>query len=169
MTAQHRMAQARAGAPVPLNTPLHDAKQWLLDRVDEGAACPCCTQYAKVYRRKISRNQARALLLVYRAARTDWCHVTRVDPTLAGNGGDISKLRHWGLIEEQRERAEDGNRAGVWRITPLGEQFVLGKTTVPKYGRFYDGRCLSFDLSEHVDIYEALTEKFNYDDMMRGI
>ena len=32
---------------------LTEAKQWLKERLDEGTRCPCCNQYAKIYKRKI--------------------------------------------------------------------------------------------------------------------
>ena len=32
---------------------LDEAKAWLRDQVDDGAHCPCCGQFAKVYKRRI--------------------------------------------------------------------------------------------------------------------
>lgn len=150
------------GAP---DTSLADAKQWLREQLDGGAPCPCCTQFAKVYRRKITSRQVRALIRVWRSAGTDWCHVTTVHPSLAGDGGELSRLRYWGLLEEADERREDGGRAGWWRVTDRGEQYVLGRTTVPKYAHIYDSRCLALS-GDLVSVRDALGTKFNYAELM---
>lgn len=75
---------------------------------------------------------------------------------------------HWGLIEEEPIVRPDGGRAGWWRITPFGQQFVLGNSTVPKYARLYDGRCLGLE-GVPVTIRDCLGTKFNYADLMAGI
>lgn len=144
---------------------LRDAQDWLRDRVDDGAKCPCCTQYAKVYRRKINGAQARSLITIWRRYGTDWCHVPTVIPT---GSREESKLAHWNLMEELGEAREDGGRSGWWRITDVGAAYVLGEVSVPKYARIYDGRCLGFD-GELQSIIDALGVKFNYRELMAGV
>ncbi len=97
-----------------------------------------------------------------------WAHITTVHPRLAGNGGDLSKLRHWNLIEEKDERRADGGRAGWWRITDEGEQYLQNKLSVPKYVLIYNGRILGFD-GPNVSIMDALGTKFNYQQLMAGV
>ena len=141
------------------------AREWLRHRVDEGATCPCCTQFAKVYRRKINAGMAHALIHMYRHAQTEWFYLP--DITSRWQGRDEAGLRYWALIEELQEKREDGGRAGWWRITPLGHRFVLREVRVPKYARVYDGRCLSLT-GEPVSITDALGDKFDYDELMNN-
>jgi hypothetical protein len=153
---------------LPDDTPLSAAKEWLRKRVKRGAKCPLCTQLAKVYRRKINSRQAQALILVYRTAGRDWCHVPTADPRLAGDGGELSRLRYWGLLEESEEERDDGGRAGWWRITDAGERWLRGVSAVPKYARIYDSRCLDVE-GPGQSIRDALGSRFNYDELMAGI
>lgn len=143
---------------------LLEAKNWLRERVDDGERCPCCTQFAKVYKRQIHATMARDLIRFYRAAGVgEWLHL----PSLTGWGGDFGKLRYWGLTEEEIERRPDGGRAGFWLVTGIGESWVKGQIRISKYAHIYDGRCLRLS-GEGVTIYDALGSKFNYDELMHG-
>lgn len=144
---------------------LEQAKDYLRERLDEGAECPCCEQLAKVYRRKIHSTMARDLVITYREAGREWFHVRMV---LGYHHGDFAKLAMWGLVEESAEKRDDGGRAGWWRITPLGVSYIRGVYRVPKYARVYNGRLLSLDTSELVNIHDALGTKFNLADLMAG-
>lgn len=143
---------------------LDQAKAWLRKHVEEGARCPCCNQMAKVYRRKVNSGMAVALIAMWRTAAFDWQHIAT---TLENRHADEAKLRYWGLIEEGDERREDGGRAGWWRMTEKGRAFVRGLITIPKYARVYDSRLISLEGPE-VSIRDALTDKFDYDELMRG-
>lgn len=142
---------------------LKEARDLLRTLVDDGHACPLCTRFAKVYRRKVTSSMARMLIRMYRAGGTDWVYL----PSLRdGNGAmDTTMTQYWGLIEEERVKREDGGRAGWWRLTPLATRFVLGQATVPKYARIYDGRCLGLT-GEPVTIHDCLGSKFNYRELM---
>jgi hypothetical protein len=147
---------------------LDDAQAWLRKRVDHGERCPCCTQFAKVYRRKIGSRQAWALITFYRRRALDWGYAPEVLPATASSQSDFSKLRYWGLIESSNEQRDDGGPAGWWRVTSLGEQWVHVACAVPMYARVYDNRCLGL-VGDPVTIRDALGTRFNYDDLMRGV
>lgn len=142
------------------------ARGWLRERVDEGVKCPCCTQMAKVYRRKITSTVARDLILVcHRYTVGDWFHL----PTEGGYGGDFAKLAYWSLAEQDIGVRPDGSdRVGWWRITDDGERYVADQLRVPKYARVYNGRCLNL-MGDLVGVRDALGTKFNYADLMAGI
>lgn len=150
------------------DTPLGEARDWLRNRIDEGASCPCCQQYARVYRRKITSRQAHGFILVWRAAGIDWVHIPTVHPAFTGDGGKLSMLRYWGLLEEADDKRDDGGRAGWWRITSRGRLYLDDQLRVPKYARTYDGRCLSL-VGEPVGIRDALGTRFRYDELMAGV
>lgn len=146
---------------------LAEARDLLRTLVDDGHDCPVCTQLAKVYRRKINSGMARSLIEMYRVGgpALDWVHV----PTQIGaRSREEGKLAYWGLVEEEHQERDDGGRAGYWRVTTKGVQFVSAQIKVPKYARVYDGRCLSLT-GDEVTIREALGSKFNYDELMAGV
>jgi hypothetical protein len=142
---------------------LEEARAWLRERIDDGAKCPCCTQLAKVYRRKITSGMAQALIVMWRVHGDAYFHLPSISDRWRSR--DESFLRFWGLIEEATEKRDDGGRAGWWRVTPLGVAFVRGRERVPKYARIYDGRRLSLE-GELISIFDALGERFDYRELM---
>jgi hypothetical protein len=83
-----------------------------------------------------------------------------------GHGSmDTTMTKYWDLIVEMAERREDGGRAGWWRLTGLGERYVLGEATVPQYVRVFDDRRLSY-LGPALSIHVALGKKFDYAELM---
>lgn len=149
---------------------LEEAKQWLRSKVYDGAECPCCTQLAKVYRRKLNRGMVTGLAEFYCHVRGDTTLYAHVPSTgdLARLGGDWAKLLHWGLIEESDEEREDGGRAGWWRISEKGCQFVRGQIEVPSHGFFYNGRLLKLDTDKHVRIPDVAAEGFDLQELLES-
>lgn len=143
---------------------LGDIRSWLRQNADKGVDCPACTQHVKVYRRKVNSGMARSLIAMFTVAGTDWVHV----PTQIGaRSREEGKLAYWGLIEESPDPREDGGRAGWWRVTTSGKEFVLNRKKIPTYCRVYNGKVLGFD-GALVSIVDALGTKFNYNDLMAG-
>jgi len=151
-----------------LDATLGEVRDWLRTRIEKGTHCPACEQFAKVYRRRIYAGMVRALILMWREgdyARRLYVHVPSIDPA---RGGDVAKLEFWGLIEEERAVRTDGGRAGFWRVTRRGQDWIERKTTVPRYARIYDGRLLSLT-GVATSIDDALGGTFRLDDLMAGI
>lgn len=148
--------------------PLGEARDWLRQRVGHGAHCPCCTQWAQVYRWSLYATAAYALIIFYRlGGTTDFVYSGRLKDRGHRGHGDASRLTHWRLVVRDEEPREDGGKAGYWKVTALGEAFVLNRKTIPKYAYIYDGRCLRFD-GPPVTIRDALGKRFNYDELMQG-
>ncbi len=164
--------------PAPVHTfqgdSLEDAKAFVQLNLPSGASCPCCGQYARLYQRPINATMAVALILIYqhfqRHPNHAWLHVSQFlvqakrDSTIAG--GDVVKLRYWGLLERASgERSDGSNRVGRYRITELGKQFVEGKVAVPKYAFLFNQRL--FRLSDElITIADAIGDRFNYQELM---
>jgi len=148
---------------------LQEARDWLRARVEDGERCPCCTQLAKVYKRKLTSAACRALIALYREC-DDWGHLPTIVkkriPDVAHQGGYMTLSGYWGLMEEERERRPDGGRAGYWRITDKGRQFLFAEITIPSRVHLYDGRVLGFDHHTTLTIQEALGQKFDYKELM---
>lgn len=131
--------------------------------ITAGVDCPTCGQFAKIYRRALNSGMAQALIKLYRnAAGEQFVHAPSI---VAIVGGDLAKLAHWGLLEEQLTVRPDGGRAGYWRLTPKGRLFVNNLATVPKYVRIYNAEFLGHAGPE-INIIDALGHKFDYRELM---
>lgn len=160
----------------PRDVTLSAARDWLRNRVEAGAHCPCCSQYAKVYARTVTSTMAYALICIYHYfaenPEASWLHVPdyltrvcRVGPTV--RGGDWAKLTAWGLLEMRELDREDGSpRNGYYRITEKGKEFVRGTIALPRYALFYDGRVLRLDDDRRITIGTALGKRFDYAELM---
>jgi hypothetical protein len=142
----------------------------------DGVTCPACDRLAKVYRRRINVGMCRVLLALarhYRDTDGQWAKIGVGG--LATSGGDYSKMRWWGLIEsppEDAERADGSARVGLWRITPLGVQFLRGEITVERYVYEYDSVPVTLELHEgeqpeRVNIAQCMGETFDFNEAMR--
>ena len=149
---------------ITLQDTIASGKAWLRARVDKGENCPLCGQHAKIYRRKINSGMARSLIHIYRIGGKGWVHVRAIGAQSREEG----KLAYWELLEEQKGTGVHGGRAGYWRVTDRGEQYLLGQISVPQYALIYNGRCLGFD-GPQTNIKAALGTKFNYEELMRGV
>jgi len=108
----------------------------------EGTHCPCCGQFARIYRRSITSPMVRGLVTMLRTEPVQPFHL----PTVLGHvAGDHAKLRYWGLLTELEEVREDGGRAGWYRFTDLGRDFLLRGARVPRWALVYDSRLLGLD------------------------
>lgn len=153
--------------------PLRRSILWLSERLlaGESTSCPCCGQFAKVYKRKITTAMARVLIEMYRRGgeHRDWVSLPTICNDLRiGSRGDQSATTRWRLIERRPGQRDDGAKSTGWyRLTPLGVDFVRGVAKVPKYVRVYDNRVLE-TLGTQVSIRNALGVRFDYSDLMAG-
>lgn len=158
----------------PSTVTLQQAKDWLKAHVRDGAECPCCRQFAKVYRRKLNSLMVRSLIWLVRASgpQLRWVEVQRLAPRwLVGSGGTLPKTAYWDLAETRLKDPTDpgkGKDSGIWRPTPTGVAFVNGAIRMPSHVLLYDGRVLSLDNSADVDVHEALGNRFDYNELMRA-
>jgi hypothetical protein len=151
----------------PDSASLGGARAWLREQASgDGASCPCCSQFTKVYRRTITSTLAANLLRVWRDVGTG--EPFHMPSKLAAYGGDMAKLRYWLLITDtDSDQVDVTGRAGWWKITEAGEAFARGEIKVPKHALVFDGKCLGLDSSRgEVDIYAALGEHFSYEVLM---
>lgn len=144
---------------------LKEAQDELRTLLDEGAKCPCCTQLAKTYKRKVHATMARTLITMYRKGGRDWVYL----PDIPQKSRDSTGMAWWKLIEEEKVLRPDGGRAGWWRVTEIGEKWLKQEMGIPKYAKVYDGRCLGYDREVYVTIRDCLGEKFDYDELMAGV
>jgi len=163
-------------SPPKPNAPLADAIKFVEAHMRVGVFCPCCGQFAKIYKRKLNVCMAYALGLIAREQKrrpNEWLHAPSYlhkaavrGPTV--RGGDFAKLVHWGALIPKPEIRNDGsNRAGFYKITKTGLDFVDGKIKLAKHIHLYAGRFCGFS-TELTTFRQALGEDFDYDELMRA-
>lgn len=143
----------------------------------EGVDCPCCGQFAKVYRRKLSAAMAEAAIVIERATRGARSRPFHMGQLLdaeacsrtARGGGDPMRLRFHGLVNlVPGVRADESWRVGYYVVTDLGVKFARNEHRAPKYAYLYAQECLGVS-EETVSVVEALGNYFNYKNLMSGI
>jgi len=151
-------------------TKVKHAKKLLFDYVSakksNHADCPLCEQLVKVYRRKVTSSMARMLIKMYRFDGKNFIYLP--DLRSGNDSRDDAMMQYWGLIEEEKIRRPDGGRAGYWKVTDAGEEWLKGSTTIPCYALVYNGKCLGFE-GKDATIKDALGKNFNLEDLMNGI
>ena len=137
---------------------------------DKGFVCSGCGSFVKRYTRTFNSNMAVALLCLYKNREKGFVHLEKA---LAGDKfqrcGDAAYLRHYNLIENLAGEREDGSkRNGFYKITQKGIDFVEKKIYVRKNFLIFHNQCEGF-AGEHIAITNALGNKFNYSELMRGL
>jgi len=149
---------------------LGEVKQVLRETLLQGVHCPCCTQFAKVYKRKLNKALSVCLLRAYSLYGRKKFHVKDLlmsDKIFAANmnGGNFSTGAYWGIMKMIPNTDEDKRTSGYWILTDLGEQFLLKKLKLPKHIWMFNAALVK-QSDELVSIDEALTLKFSYKETM---
>ncbi len=149
---------------------LGDATDQFDGVVEDGAACPCCGRWGKVYKRLINRTMGQALLWLVKAAgqgRT-WVDVPETGPKWLLRSNQLSILRWWGLVERRHPdlHGRDVKYRGYWRSTRKGVNFAMGKIKVPRAVFTWDGEPICFSTDDFVGIEDTENEVFSYTETM---
>lgn len=150
-------------------------RDWLRTHAREanGAICPTCDAFTKVYKRRIHTTMARQLIhaVHYTSSLAEadpqfdgYFHA----PTLFGYGGagDFAKLAYWRLIEPAiGQRVDGSDRIGIWRITDRGHAFVNRRLAVKEWALVYNGQVFELE-GQPRTIVDALGKNFDYDELM---
>lgn len=150
----------------PDDMTLGEARDKMADKLFNGESfdCALCTQRCKIYGRKINKTMAKALVTMFLAGAVyKFVHV----PSLDGDTHEASQLSWWGLIEEDSNRRSDGGKAGYWKITEKGRQFLNKEITIAKHAKVYDGVVYGFD-GDLINIDDALGSPFHYNELMNA-
>lgn len=154
----------------------NEIKRLVFAKIGDGVICPCCDQFAKLYRRKLHSGMARALIAIatvqnrVEVAELDGINFYVETPKLRFSNGDYGKLRWWELLEQRPlkydDEKEEKKNSGRWRLTQKGMQFVKGEISVPREVFMYNNTVQGFS-SDMITISEALGKKFNYPELMK--
>ena len=142
---------------------------FVAEHAEAGADCPTCGQLVKAYRRALTAAGARTLIALHRYAGGQYASIPDLARLrlrdVAHQGGYLTLGHYWGLIEEESRVRGDGGRAGWWRLTEFGHNFVTGADSISRYAHVYDGVVQMFS-GELVGIRQSLGASFNYDELM---
>lgn len=149
---------------------IFDARREVELRADEGCRCPVCEQNVKAYRRKLNSVPARAVMGLYAENGREWGSMADIArrrlPRFANQGGYLVLGKHWGLIEP--EIRDGGSRTGRWRVTQLGEEWLLERRSVQEIAVIFNDRVIARDgapitarqtLGVHFDLNELLNRR----------
>ena len=115
---------------------------------------------------------AALLVAIFMAAcpdEPDWTDVPRTAPLwLIKIAGEFAKAAHWGLIEQKKNDDPAKRCSGLWRATARGKNFAHGLELIPTHVYLFDNKVVGFE-GEETTIQRALGNRFNYEELMRGI
>ena len=95
----------------------------------------------------------------------EWIHVHDLFGGFGQSHRDWPVLRLWGLVEPKKERTEEENASGYWKLTPKGRAFVRGEGTAPKHVYMFNRQKVDAS-DETTTIREALGNSFDYAELM---
>jgi hypothetical protein len=143
-------------------------EEWRRAIEGDGAECPCCARWGKVYPRHINETMARSLIWLCAAPLTgDWVYVPATAPRWLVRSNQLPTLRWWDLVERAASDDKIKKHSGLWRPTQLGRDFAEGKITVPKTVYTYNGTRERYG-DKMTTINACFGTHFSYQDVMRG-
>jgi hypothetical protein len=154
---------------VTANTTLGQIRDWLRLNLSNRVAseCPACHNTVDIRRNTMHSGVGRMLVALYNAHAGDsYIHLSSLLARERITSHDTQVAARWGLIEEERIIREDGGRAGYWRLTTLGEQFVLGRAKVQKYALTFGTKFLGTE-GDEISIQDVLGKKFDLQELLR--
>ena len=146
---------------------LRDA--WGRTIANDGGHCPVCDRWGKIYLRNINVTMAQGLMWLCRQTgdADGWINVPVVGPQWLVRSNQLATLHWWNLVERKsKDETHKAKFSGIWRPTPLGNDFAFGLVRVPKSVYTYNNRVMRYG-TEEVFISECLNEGFDYEQVMR--
>lgn len=135
-----------------------------------GAHCPTCSQFAKVYRRKLNSGMARCLIWLVKdgpeySDAVGWVDVARSAPRHVVGSREFDKLAHWEMVEMKPNTDGSKRVSGFWRATEYGKSFARRERYVSSHAVLYNGELLGLE-GDSIDIVDALGKRFSYAELM---
>ena len=144
---------------------LEDAKtEWVSAIHGEGARCPCCDRWGKIYPRHFNASMAKALIWLV-GEGFDWTDVPNTAPKWLTRTNQLPTVRWWGLIERQSPKTPAAKHSGMWKPTLRGWRFVHGLITVPETVYTYNAHVVRYS-DKNIFIRDAFKTNFDYEQVM---
>jgi len=158
-------------------------QEWDNTIAKSGGHCPCCDRWGKINAFTLHHNLALALKWMYEYTKRSskpWVYVVEEAPRQVLRTRGFCTLEYWGLVvrhpkfESEVDTShsdEDGKpkkrklgkkkSSGLWQITPLGIDFVEGKTLIVKTVFIYNKEVQGKSLAT-VSFEDCLGELYHY-------
>lgn len=154
---------------LPSTLSLSGARVWFAMRArKDGDLCPVCGRFGKIYGRLLNKQMASDLIWIFRRSGPSrrWVDVPKEGGKEVLQTKQYSTLKYWGLIESKPNVDDPSKKcSGLWRITELGQRFVLGKIRLPERVWHYNDVCYGFS-GKRITIFDAIGNRFHYRQMM---
>lgn len=151
-------------------TTIEEARDWLqrAASTSEGAVCPCCDRFDKVYKRKINKASVGDLLALYRLSMQKGLRLWHYSKFMPGTirHGDFAKFRHLDMIERGDPEDTKKKTSGCYRITAVGMRFCRGEIAIPERIVLYHDQLLGME-GERRKVTDLFPD-FNYRDLMQA-
>ena len=154
---------------------IRDAKLYIVRNWEDGVRCPCCNQNVKLYKRKFNKAMAICLIELFRLTQGDttkYMHIRELQEKSKifmhnMNGGNFATMKYWNVIDSQPNDDDKKRTSGLWRITNLGRNFVMGNIKISSHIYTYNMTLKRIDPNE-ITISESLKRPFNYRELMNN-
>jgi hypothetical protein len=140
----------------------------------DGTHCCACTQKAQVYGRGLGLTHLKLMraLLAASGPSREFVHVSKIkvgSRDASSYGGDLAKLRLFGLAETRTNDDETKTHSGDWRWAEKMLKLLRGEIEIPRYAYVYDGKVLRFS-DETVGPEEIRgRKKFDYRELFQDL
>ncbi len=143
---------------------LATAQALMIECLDAGTSCPCCGQFAKIYKRKMRSSLAHWMIWLVKSSRDSddgWADVRLANV----RNGEYAMTAHWGLAVQKMNESTAKKHSGLWMPTSLGVQFVECSLKVPSHVHLYDNSVVGWS-DNMITVVEALGKRFDYQELM---
>jgi hypothetical protein len=151
-----------------LFTTLTAAKEFWEDHIDtkEGAICPCCEIFGRIYRRPFNTVAIQALAALYRHTKLNGEGFYHYLDFFGKPYGDFPKFTHLKLIVRATNDDPVKRTSGTYKIQQPGIAFVESRLAIPSRLCLGPGNELLEVFGEQKRIGEFWPE-FNFTDLMQ--
>ena len=99
--------------------------------------CECCKAKIIKYWHNLNKSLASAMIRMYSAKGLDYTKISELKLSHA-QICNFQKLKYWGFVMK-------GGVEGTWKLNRIAEEFIQGKTSVPKRMKTYRGKVIDED------------------------
>lgn len=147
-----------------------EAQDYVKEYAEDGVYCPCCERLVKLYKRKLHSEMAAFLFRLVFAYKTHprWYSTRELVPGTSKSTTDGSYLVHWDLVQKEPAKNNSGGKAGSYKPTQRGIDFVMGEVVVPSHIHMLCGELVGYS-DDYVTFAECIENKFDYDELMKGM
>ena len=139
----------------------------------KGDHCPVCDRWGKINTVTLRGIMIKTMHWIHREGNGDWVDVPARAPRFVSRSYAFSRLKHWYLVEQKyippvvrdEQEVRETRTSGMWRLTPIGIDFIFNGATAPDKVFIYNDRRVGAS-DDMVTARECINEKFNYDVMM---